>query len=121
MDPLDHLGQILIHITVVEHFPFKVHEDLTLTDMKHNFNWNSKVQSTSLPIAYPNGREGIITYEYTLSSIQHLQKEQQKKKFILVDLLPIHLKWPQIDLFKIFKANSSVKSTKNVTSKFRTT
>ena len=117
MDPLDHLGQILIHVTVVEHFPFKVHDDLSLTDMKHNFNWNSKVQSTSLPIGYPNGREGIIIYEYTLSSIQHLQKEQKKwkkkkKNLILVYLLPIHLKWPQIDLFKVFEGDSGVNSTK---------
>ena len=53
--------------------------------------------------------EGIIVYECT-------SHPSNIKTWILVGLLPIHLTWPWVEYFGIFKANSDVKSTQKIDS-----
>ena len=70
----------------------------------------SKVSHTSFKS--PSG-EGFIIYEHT-SHPSNIKTWPPK------GLLLVHLKWPRVDYSMIFKVDSSVKSTKNVTSMLHT-
>ena len=52
------------------------------------------------------GREGVLVYECS-------SHPSNIKTWPPLGVLPIHLKWPQVHQFGVFKASSSVELTKN--------